>query len=110
MLSMRMVLVLLCVINCLKSERVRLNAKKLIKGKVIANGYSVSAKSLSQCVDHCNKRTETCDGVVYYDIIGKCRLINKCAPAFQVDNSTSSVYYSKRPQSKYVPMILRGKI
>lgn len=101
MLSIRTVLIFLCVVNCLKSERIRLNAKKLLKGKVIANGYSVSAKSLPQCIDHCNSRKETCDGVVYYEIIGKCRLINKCAPALQIDNSTNSVYYSRRPQSKY---------
>lgn len=100
MIVSRSAFLLLCLAYPSESERVKIQAKKLIKGKVIANGYSVAAKSLPRCIEHCNMREDTCDGVVYHEIIGKCRLIKKCAPAFQVDNSSSVVYYSRRPQSK----------
>ncbi|KAK6629204.1 hypothetical protein RUM43_003021 [Polyplax serrata] len=98
MYFLRVGLVILLTIEYANLERIRLDAKKLLRGKVVANGFSIQAKSLSHCIDHCNRRKKTCDGVVFHEIIEKCRLIYKCAPAYQIDNSSSVVYYSRRPQ------------
>lgn len=104
MILLRAVLIIFCAVACTGKQRVRLEAKKIIKGKVLANGYSISAKSLSHCIEYCNRHNKTCDGIVFTKTIEKCRLVNKCAAAYQVDNSSSSVYYSRRPQSKYHSM------
>jgi len=84
------------------SPLVQLAGKPLLKGKVFSPGYSIPAKSLGQCMDACNTQTATCDGVVYHEVIGKCRMVNKCAAAVQVDNSSAVVYFSKRPLSKFI--------
>lgn len=83
------------------SALVQLTGKQLLRGKVFGMGYSLPVKSLLQCMDACNTHTSSCDGVIFHENIGKCRMVNKCAAAVQVDNSSAAVYFSKRPMSKF---------
>lgn len=82
------------------SALVQLTGKQLLRGKVFGVGYSLPVKSLLQCMDACNFHASSCDGIVYHEVIGKCRMVNKCAAAVQMDNSSAAVYFSKRPLSK----------
>lgn len=100
MIIVRALLIALFSIHFAFSNRILLDVKKLIRGKVLASGFSVSTKSLPHCIEYCNRRKKTCDGIVFHEAIQKCRLVNKCSPVHQVDNSSSIVYYSRRPQSK----------